>query len=190
MNLSQPTTPNFFITFKDNAYFLDDDEPRGLCCASIDLCGSPDWTSIAFVEHDEDIKDEVTEIEASLRRLHAIPKVRYLVTVGLWDRAYGGGEEGGWYYDYSIPVCSPFELDEKYQNLPVGSMEHKRFAKVRTFDDYDEACACALRWNLLLDRWVNAERRELSSVASTGRFYAHIYRNEITPTPTETPRYE
>ena len=92
----------------------------------------------------------------------------YVVAVYLCDRAYGGPEEGGWWYD-------------------TGEMARI----IRTFKDEDRAEAYATRMNSLLNATINKGRRDISSVLSDGKYYAEVHKN-IAPHhyPERRPHYE
>ncbi len=95
-------------------------------------------------------------------------KSTYVVAVYLCDRAYGGPEEGGWWYD-------------------TGELVRIH----RTYKDEDRAAAKATRMNSLLNATINKGRREISSVLSDGRYYAQV-RENIAPAhyPERRPHYE
>lgn len=94
--------------------------------------------------------------------------MKYVVAVYLEDRCWGGPEEGGWWYDAG---------------------EHVR--TMRVFNDVDKACIYTNRLNRLLDKTLNKDRRELSSVLSDGRYCALIHDN-FAPAryPEQRPHYE
>lgn len=77
---------------------------------------------------------------------------KYSVAVYLCNRAYGGPEEGGWWYNYG-------EL-------------HKL---VRVFTNGEAAYMFANRMNTVLDRFMNKGRHPLSSILCQGRYYAEVY---------------
>jgi len=93
--------------------------------------------------------------------------MKYVVAVYLQDRAYGGPEEGGWWYD-----CG----------------EHVR--TMRTFGSEQSAVRYAERLNDKLDNTLNYGRRPISSVISTGRYGAEVH-DEHAPAsyPAERPFY-
>lgn len=92
----------------------------------------------------------------------------YVVAVYLIDRAYGGPEEGGWYFN-----CG----------------EHVRTLK--TFRREDEAVEYSRRLNRLLKKTLNKGRREISSVLSDGRYAAEVWDNHApSHYPTQRPHYE
>lgn len=103
---------------------------------------------------------------------------RFAVAVYLVDRAYGGPEEGGWYYDYSERAPEP------------------RFvALTRVFDRLPDA----LDYSNTLDETVldveNEGRPEIWSVNSRGRYRALVFDLEEHPLlpevlPKERPYYE
>ncbi len=92
----------------------------------------------------------------------------YFVNVYRADRAYGGGEEGGWWFD-------------------VGE-----FLKSRPCRTEREADQIAERWTRWLDRQNDAEgsKAELSSVCCTGRLVAYVEREPGADYPAERPFYE
>lgn len=93
---------------------------------------------------------------------------KYLVAVYMVDKAYGGPEEGGWWYD----------TGELIRIIDVFGHEQKAY----------DFC---LRLNKLLRRTLNKGRREISSVLSTGRYFAEVY-EDCAPRhyPEITPHYE
>lgn len=94
--------------------------------------------------------------------------MKYVVAVYMADRAYGGAEEGGWWFDFG---------------------EHIR--TVRTFPNVHLADAYAKRMNAVLDRTLNKRRREISSVLSEGRYSSQVYKGFAPQSYPETrPRYE
>ena len=95
-------------------------------------------------------------------------KTVYIVAVYLCDRAYGGPEEGGWWYS-------------------TGELVRI----IRTFKDEERAAAYATRMNRLLNATINKGRREISSVLSDGRYYAEVHES-IAPRhyPEHRPHYE
>ena len=101
----------------------------------------------------------------------------YTVAVYLEYRAYGGPEEGGWYYDYGERVDDP----EETGCVPA------------IFRGGDEAMAidCCRQTNERLNATVNKGRREISSVLSTGRYVARVCEGYPEPGfPKERPYYE
>lgn len=97
----------------------------------------------------------------------------YTVAIYMEDRAYGGSEEGGWYYD-TATLC----------------MEPRAATLLRGFDNAEQAHNYAEELNFTtIPEW-NEGRPEVSSVLSEGRYYAIV--NEGMPAPyypEETPRY-
>lgn len=92
----------------------------------------------------------------------------YVVGVYLCDRAYGGPEEGGWWYNTGELVRT-----------------------VKVFRNEDKAIEFCQRMNRLLNVTINKGRREISSVLSEGRFYAEIH-DDYAPRfyPETRPHYE
>jgi len=99
------------------------------------------------------------------------------VAVYLVDRAYGGPEEGGWWYDYGIPI------EEKLDGVGDAWLPH-------TFKTEQEADDYADEVQVLLDANVNRGRREISSVLSEGVYRAIVTGGFPKPFPAERPHYE
>lgn len=94
------------------------------------------------------------------------------VGVGLADRAYGGPEEGGWYFDCWEP-----------------SQEYGRFTK--TFKTAKQAAAYVDRLNRHLCAPLNKGRPEIWSVLSQGRYEAEIFEDTLPVAyPACRPHYE
>lgn len=95
---------------------------------------------------------------------------QWSVCVYLVELAFGGPEEGGWWYEVGYPVG-------KQQFL---------------FADEDDACAAANRLGDLLDGPVgpNRGRRPMHSVASDGVYRAHVAFGQPVEFPEVTPHYE
>jgi hypothetical protein len=83
------------------------------------------------------------------------------------DKAYGGPEEGGWWFDTG-----------------------ERLAIVRHFDDPEKAFAACRRANAWLDRIQTGQRPVSSVLYNGGRLAARVYRNPPAFFPQERPRYE
>jgi len=98
----------------------------------------------------------------------------YTVAIYMEDRAFGGHEEGGWYFD-TAELC----------------MEPRAANFLRGFDKEEDAFDYADALNQgLISQW-NEGRPEVSSVLSEGRYHAIV--NEGMPAPhyPETrPHYE
>jgi hypothetical protein len=100
--------------------------------------------------------------------------VMFSVGVYLIDRAYGGPEEGGWWYDCG-QLVDPTEplLAPTYHTLSV------------------DAVAKALQVNIELDKTLNKGRRPISSVLSEGQFAALVHVGHPPQNyPTTRPHYE
>lgn len=102
----------------------------------------------------------------------------YTVAVYKADRAYGGPEEGGWYY----------ECGER-----IDDLRECAFAQPVIFGNQLEAEAIAFcqSINKRLEETINKDRREISSVLSEGRYVARLCEGyPETHYPKERPRYE
>jgi hypothetical protein len=93
----------------------------------------------------------------------------YTVAVLLEDRAFGGHEEGGWYYDYGIPV-----------SLSI--------APQRRFKTYAKAQGYLNRLQPLIAR-INEGRYPVSSVLSDGIYRAYIFGGKPRGYPDYIPHY-
>jgi hypothetical protein len=93
---------------------------------------------------------------------------KYLVAVHLVDKAYGGPEEGGWWYQTG---------------------EHVR--TLRVFGCNERAVTYARRLDRLLDATLNKGRRPISSVLSEGRYEADVFEHVVPEHyPATKPHYE
>lgn len=95
----------------------------------------------------------------------------WTVAIYLEDRAYGGPEEGGWFYNYGIP-----------------SDEHAQY--VMGFDNEDEANMYASMLNEIVCPTLNKGRPSIDSVLSEGRFTAIPFEGFPRPWPVHKPIYE
>ena len=84
----------------------------------------------------------------------------YTVAIYLTDRAYGGPEEGGWWYDCGERVDDPAETE----CVPA----------IFRASEIDKAEECCRITNERLNATVNKDRREINSVLSEGRYVARI----------------
>ncbi len=92
----------------------------------------------------------------------------FIVSVFLIDRAYGGPEEGGWWFDTGELVRT-----------------------IRRFKSHDKASSFAKRLRNKLDNTLNKGRRDIGSVLSEGVYTAFVDENTITQFfPLTRPRYE
>ena len=98
-----------------------------------------------------------------------MPKFRYsYVNVYLVDKAWGGPEEGGWFYDYGLPEVGQCTLV---------------FSKA----DAKQAIRKAREWCNV----ENGERRsDTSSVLSEGRYEVALEPQEAKAWPSTRPYYE
>lgn len=105
----------------------------------------------------------------------------YTVAIYLCDRAFGGREEGGWWYDTGTRV----------DDLTVTG--HGNIAVPKIFTDHNAACEYCRVQNLQLDYLVNNDgaNRDLSSVCCVGRYCAEVH-DGYPPEhyPTHRPHYE
>ncbi len=107
---------------------------------------------------------------------HVLVDVTPLVYANLylWDRAYGGPEEGGWFYDVEIPALS--------SDWGIDPPAHGHFPTP------EEAEAALER----LQEWCDSEntnRPHPTSVASEGHFIVQLEAWPAEPTPKNRPYY-
>lgn len=100
------------------------------------------------------------------------PPAFYTVAPVLHDRAYGGPEEGGWWFDY-------WQVETLPEVLPVICRTEDEAQAAR--DTMDE---------LIKTLGLNDGRREISSVLSEGRYEARIFDGFPQDEPKERPHYE
>ena len=88
------------------------------------------------------------------------------------DRAYGGPEEGDWWYD-----CG--------ESLP-----HDETIPMRTFANDKDAMEWYHSKLPIVDAWNAARNSDLNSVNCEGRFVIYITNDMPESYPKETPHYE
>lgn len=97
----------------------------------------------------------------------------YAVAIVMYDKAYGGPEEGGWYY-------ATFEPVQEYAFLTKI---------VKTDKESREACAFLRKY--IDDHKLNEGRRSVDSVLSEGEYTVHVYEGEYPCFhPKTRPHYE
>ncbi len=123
------------------------------------------------------------EDNARLQALHtqaeqASKPLFYTVAVYLVDQAYGGPEEGGWWYECGQRIDDPREF-EINDFVP------------RIFTDEDEASEFCRGLNERLEAGANKGRRPISSALSNGRYTARVCDGYPEPHyPAVKPHYE
>jgi hypothetical protein len=97
----------------------------------------------------------------------------FCVSVYLVNKAWGGPEEGGWWYTYGIPAAE------------YGW-------KTKCFGDWDDAHAYVNELNEWIDEaHINDGRRDIGSVLSEGQYQAHMDEGTYpAPWPAKRPHYE
>jgi hypothetical protein len=120
----------------------------------------------------DDLENRLDSVGTSLSLMHHYPESRdtyepdVTVYAYMYDRAYGGPEEGGWYYNTEQPLRR---------------------------ETYTMSLTDAIKWcrraNDLLEM-VNKNRREVSSVLSEGRYrYGWTLRSKPVAKPRHRPTY-
>lgn len=101
------------------------------------------------------------------------PKQGYSVGIYLVDQAFGGNEEGGWWYD-------------------TGELQKQFWRYSRYFLTEDEAYSYCRRINDWLHKTINRNRRPISSVLSEGIFECIVFDGFNLPEyfPEKRPHYE
>lgn len=133
---------------------------------------------IAELEAIEGIEDKINNLEydplalelVDLRAQIAEGIPFYSVSIHMIDRAYGGPEEGGWWFDY-------------------GSPDHGYWHFTRLFETYKDARTYAHSLDGIVAE-LNQGRPDVSSVLSEGRFGWFIQEGYPHAWPKERPRYE
>jgi len=95
----------------------------------------------------------------------------WTVAVCLCDRAYGGPEEGGWWYDTGEPSDKHAEFTRGFKR----AFDAFRYAR-RLNEQYAE------KWN--------EGRRDINSVLSEGQFFAEVFDGQPASWPKTRPVYE
>lgn len=86
----------------------------------------------------------------------------YTVAIFLVNRAYGGPEEGGWWYDYGVLIDDALPEAAEYGIPSIYASE-------------TAAEAHSEQMQVRLDLTVNLGRRSIDSVLSTGRYQAMVF---------------
>lgn len=102
-----------------------------------------------------------------------------VICVVLWDRAYGGPEEGGWWYD----TVDPNDHEAQWLTHEAGGPWLIR---------NDEQASERLHWldKLLAEKAVNEGRHSPNSVLSQGHYKAHCFDGWPVALPQVKPHYE
>ena len=96
----------------------------------------------------------------------------FTVAITLADMAWGGYEEGGWWYRYSIPQ------DDLIEHL-------------RGFTDREDAIHYAIRLDNTICAELNEGRPSINEINSLGIYSAEVYENSYPrPLPDRKPHYE
>jgi len=95
----------------------------------------------------------------------------YSVAIYMIDKAYGGPEEGGWWYTYGIP-----QEDQDH---------HTKY-----FEDEEEAGKYADILHDLIVKPLNEGRRSIDSVLSEGIYEVTVQNGDPRPFPERKPHYE
>ena len=97
---------------------------------------------------------------------------RYTVAVFMIDRAWGGPEEGGWWFDYGAPA------DDEYRSYT------RRFTSNEAAVQY-----CVALQHTVIEE-ANKGRHPISSMISDGEYRAFVCEGDPTPFPEHRPHYE
>lgn len=101
------------------------------------------------------------------------PRV-FTVGIFLVDRAYGGPEEGGWWFECAAPATEFAGMTKTFKHEEAADRYHDRLRKMIKDNDW------------------NYGRLSISSVCSEGVYRAGMTRNSSTlkPWPKYWPHYE
>jgi hypothetical protein len=137
---------------------------------------SNEWIAV------NDESNEFTNVDdatARIREYERADRFPYIVALYLNDRAYGGPEEGGWYFDCGQWIKPQLESGFNGYDMP------------RYFANEEEANEYARRGNDYLNSTVNVGRRDISSVLSEGRYSMEVMRGYTPPAhwPERRPHY-
>ena len=111
----------------------------------------------------------------------------YTVAIYLCDRAYGGPEEGGWWYDTGLRLDDV----EEAKALGINPNDLRTVFEGAGPEAEKEAFDYCHTLNQSLDAHVNGDRPEISSVLSEGRYHAEVHDSEPPKYyPATTPHYE
>lgn len=126
--------------------------------------------------------DTIDHDQFQPENMEAAAAAFYTVAIYLADRAYGGPEEGGWWYDCGQRIDSPDEHGER--NVPKLFPGDEQGRK--------EAGEFCRQVQARLDEGANRlGNRDLSSVCCEGRYVAQVCENYPAPHyPAERPHYE
>ena len=133
---------------------------------------------IAELEAIEGIEDKINNLEYDPEAIELVDLRAqieegipfYSVSIHLYDRAYGGPEEGGWWFDYGEPDDGQWHF-------------------TRLFSTYREAKAYADTLDPITDK-LNEGRPDIGSVVSDGRFGIFIQEGYPHAWPKKRPHYE
>jgi hypothetical protein len=103
----------------------------------------------------------------------------WTVAIFMVDRAYGGPEEGGWWYTYGTPI----------DHIPDGVNPHDLIT-VFAADSKKEAHAWRDTLQASLDAGPNKGRRDIGSVLSEGQYAAELQAGWPRAYPDVIPHYE
>jgi len=95
----------------------------------------------------------------------------YSVGIYMIDKAYGGPEEGGWWYTY-------------------GSPEEEHAHHTKHFEDYDAANRYSEMLYNLIVKPLNEGRKSIDSMLSEGIYDTYIQDGDPRPFPDQVPHYE
>jgi hypothetical protein len=94
----------------------------------------------------------------------------FTVAVLLEDRAFGGHEEGGWYFNYGYPVSLPEAPQRRFKTLAKAQGYLSKLKPV-------------------IAR-INDGRYPTSSVLSEGNYRAYIFNSKVKGYPDTIPHWE
>lgn len=117
------------------------------------------------------------------KRLYSKAK-RFSVAWYLVDRAFGGHEEGGWYYDCGYPR-RPERIYGTTNRLTIPTY----VSKTRWFKSKYQACLYRKKIVKRYQDIANQGRHPISSVLSDGEYRVFVEKGKPVHFPTERPYY-
>ena len=133
--------------------------------------------------------DESDPLVTFIDEVAATPAPFYTVAIYLVDKAYGGHEEGGWWFEYGDRIDEPRDgiraehlltVFYQYDHLDKGSAENQAHYYAESLQKLLDVSAN-----------IGEHERQISSMASNGQYFAMVHPG-FPPQyfPERKPRYE
>ena len=135
-----------------------------------------DWASTIAILAEESGVQAMEDAVEQLPEVHVWP--------AHMEQAYGGGEEGGWWYDTHAPITDPIKEEHAKRTGWPAAPRGARQMRI------DRAQAFVRRANVLADYLINANRPSYTSTNSEGVVVWVWTFDPPTNYPKARPRYE